>query len=339
MGLTAPARAQEVEVEPLDPDVEIEGPDVEIEGPTAADDDVDIYVEDGDVDVHVDEQPDLYAQAEPEADLYAQGGSVGARVETAPPVAAPDAYTYQPAVEPQPVEAPNVVRGHVFLEATGAGGVQLGDTSYLPSSSSTDFQFPLVYSFGVGGTAGVMLGDNVAFIVNYQYSRGQTRDGSVPGVLENVEGRIDYHTTLAGIRLWVPVGFGALRADVSAGIVFPHSEVLQFDYGPALTQLPTPITGTGTMVENFSVGYGGQGRIGYQLPLFGPLYLATDLAVEVYQSENSGETTELTNFVPDLAATPPTAVTATILHADGAERPNTRAVASGRLQLSLGAMF
>lgn len=228
---------------------------------------------------------------------------------------------------------------HVFLEATGAGGVQLGNTNYLPSASATDYQFPLVYSFGVGGTAGFMIADNIALIGVYQYSRGQSRDGSIPGVLDNVEGRIDYHTALAGLRLFVPVGFGAFRGDLAVGVVFPHDTVVQFDYGPALSQLPTPITGSGRMVENFSVGFGGQGRIGYMMPIYGPLYAALDLAFEVFQAENAGETTELDNFVTDFAEQPPVAVTTTILHGDGAARPTTESVQSGRVQLSLGAAF
>lgn len=226
-----------------------------------------------------------------------------------------------------------------FIEATGAGGFQVGETNYLPSSSSTDFQFPLVYSFGVGGTGGLMLGDTVAFIVNYQYSRGQTRDGSIPGVLDNVEGRIDYHTLLGGLRLYVPTGFGALRGDLAVGVLFPHSTVIQYDYGAGLSQLPTPITGSGFMVENFSVGYGGQARLGYQIPIFGPLYAAVDAALEVYQTENSGETTELTNFVTDFTEQPPVAVDAVILHGDGAARPVASSVSSGRVQLTIGAMF
>lgn len=227
----------------------------------------------------------------------------------------------------------------VLIEATGAGGVQLGNTAYLPSSSSTDYQFPLVYSFGVGGTAGVMIAENLALISTYQYSRGQTRDGSIPGILDNVEGRIDYHTLVAGLRLFVPVGFGALRGDVAVGVVFPHSTVLQFDYGPALAQLPTPIEGIGRRIENFSVGFGGRGRIGYQMPIVGPLYASLDLALEVYQAENAGETTELQNFVADFETQPPVAVDAVIFHGDGAARPETEAVQSGRVELSLGAMF
>lgn len=225
----------------------------------------------------------------------------------------------------------------VFLEATGGGGVQLGDTEYLPSGTPGDWQFPLVYGFGVGGSAGVMIADHVALVASYTYQRAQTRDGQLEGAITNVEGRIDYHTALAGVRLYAPTGFGAFRAELAAGVVFPHSTELQVDYGPALSALPQPITGSGFRTSDYSVGFGGQGKIGYEVPIVGPLYAAMDIQIQVFQAENSGETTELRNFVTDFAATPPTAVSATIEHGDGAMRPETRGVASGLALFSLGA--
>src|SRR5690606_20320404 len=62
---------------------------------------------------------------------------------------APDArVAAERAVETDDVYADSIF----FLEASGATGVQLGDTSYLPSGTPGDWQFPLVYGFGVGGT-------------------------------------------------------------------------------------------------------------------------------------------------------------------------------------------
>jgi hypothetical protein len=222
----------------------------------------------------------------------------------------------------------------VFLEASAATGVQLGDTEYLPSGTPGDWQFPLVYGFGVGGTAGVMVGDHIALVGTYMYQRAQTRDGHLDGALTNVEGRIDYHTALGGVRLYVPTGFGAFRGEVAVGVVFPHETQLQLDYGPALGGLPQPIPGSGYRTSRFSVGIGGQARIGYEIPIAGPLYAALDLQLQVFQAENSGEETRLENFVTDFTA--PRAVNATILHGDGAERPQTRGVSSGLGVLSVG---
>lgn len=223
-----------------------------------------------------------------------------------------------------------------FAEAFGGGGFQLGDTEYLPSGTPGDWQFPVVYGFTVGGTVGLMLSDDIAVIVSYGYQRAQTRDGDLENVIENVEGRIDYHTAILGLRLYVPTGFGAFRGELGVGFVFPHSTELQIDYGPALALLPEPITGTGFRVTDFSFGYGGQARIGYEIRVFGPLYLALDLQLQVFQAENAGEVTELRNFVVDFAAMPPTAVNAVIRHGDGEERPETRGVGSGNLMLSVG---
>lgn len=222
----------------------------------------------------------------------------------------------------------------LFIEAAAATGVQLGETDYLPSGTPGDWQFPLVYGFGVGGTAGIMVGDQVALVVNYQYQRAQSRDGQLDGAITNVEGRIDYHTLLAGLRLYVPTGFGAIRGELSVGVVFPHSTVVQVDYGPALGALPQPIVGSGFHTSNYSVGIGGGARIGYEIPIWGPLYAALDLQLQVFQSENSGYTEEFENFVTDFTA--PEAIDATIEFGDGAARPRTRGVSSGLGVLSLG---
>ena len=221
-----------------------------------------------------------------------------------------------------------------FLEASAATGVQLGDTEYLPSGTPGDWQFPLVYGFGVGGTAGVMVGDQIALVGTYMYQRAQSRDGELDGAITNVEGRIDYHTALGGVRLYVPTGFGAFRGEVAVGVVFPHETQVQVDYGPGLALLPQPVTGSGFRTSSYSVGFGGQARIGYEIPIVGPLYAALDLQLQVFQAENSGEETELENFVVDFEA--PTPVNTTILHGDGGARPETRGVASGLGVLSVG---
>lgn len=228
---------------------------------------------------------------------------------------------------------------HVFVEANGGGGFQIGNTDYLPSSSATDFQFPVVYGFGVGATGGVMLGGPIALVVNYEYAESQTRDGSIPGVLNNVEGRIKYHTAVVGLRLYVPTGFGAVRSELGVGVIFPFHTELELNYGPGLAVLPQPITGTGLMTTNFSVGVGGQAKIGYQIPIWGPLYTALDLELQLFQSDNSGETTRFNNFVTDFTATPPVAVTATVFNGDNGARPRSESVGAARAMLSLGAAF
>ncbi len=238
-------------------------------------------------------------------------------------------------VEPAPPP-----RHMFFLEATGAYGIQFGDTPYLPSGGPTDYQHPIVHGFGVGGTAGVyVIPDTLAIIANYEYDRSISREGVLTGVLDEVQGLIQYHTAMLGLRLRVPVGFGAIRAEVSGGVLFPFQTELSYQYGAGLSQLPTPITGTGTRTDFYSVGFGGSGLIGYEMPLFGPLYLAINIRLRTFQTENSGERTELRNFVTDFTALPPTATDGTVTYGNGAARPSTYSVQDARLQLAIGAAF
>lgn len=236
-------------------------------------------------------------------------------------------------------EAQDLEDTHVFVEANGGGGLQIGNTDYLPSGSPTDFQFPWVGGYGVGATAGVMLGGPIALIASYEFDQSWTRTGSIAGVLNEVQGQISYHTAVAGLRLYVPTGFGAFRGSLAVGLIFPFSTQLQFEYGPALAQLPQAITGTGTSITNYSVGYGGVARIGYQIPIAGPIYTALDVELQAFQSENSGETQRLNNFVTDFTAQPPVATTATLRYGDNGLRPHTEGVTAGRLMLALGAQF
>ncbi len=228
---------------------------------------------------------------------------------------------------------------HVFIEANGGGGLQLGNTDYVNQNSATNYSFPWVGGYNVGATAGVMLGGPIALIASYEYDHSWSRTGSVPGVLDRTQGQISYHTAVVGFRLYVPTGFGAVRADLAAGVIFPFQTSLQYNYGAGLAQLPQAITGQGLLTNNYSVGVAGMARIGYQIPIAGPIYAAMDVEMQVAQSENSGETTKTTNFVSNFGATPPTATSATIRHGDNAARPSTFGFGAGRLVLSLGAAF
>jgi hypothetical protein len=228
---------------------------------------------------------------------------------------------------------------HVFIEANGGGGLQIGNTDYLPSGAPGDWEFPWVGGWSVGATAGVMLGGPIALIASYEYDRSYTKTGSITGALDEVQGRISYHTAVAGVRLYVPTGYGAFRGSLAVGVLFPYSTQLRHDYGPALAQLPQPITGVGLETTNYSVGYGGVARIGYEFPLFGPIYTALDLELQAFQSENSGEQQTLNNVVTDFTAQPPTAVSTTVNFGDGAARPHTIGVTAGRLLLAVGAAF
>jgi hypothetical protein len=142
------------------------------------------------------------------------------------------------------------------------------------------------------------------------------------------------------LRLYVPVGYGWFSGELAVGVAFPYTKRLEFVYNQALA--PAGITGTGERVENFSVGFGGHAQIGYQLPIVPGLYLGFSLKYKLFESENSGETSEFRNFL-DLDGLAeggaPTTVDATIEHGDGAARPMTDSVQEVRFQLSLGVGF
>jgi hypothetical protein len=67
--------------------------------------------------------------------------------------------------------------------------------------------------------------------------------------------------------------------------------------------------------------------------------MAVNLELQVFQSTNGGETTELRNFVTDFQAVPPHATNTVVWYGDGGERPRTHSVQSGRLGLAFGAAF
>lgn len=223
-----------------------------------------------------------------------------------------------------------------LVEATGGWGFQLGETEYLPDGSATEYQHPLVNGYAVGGTAGLMLMEQVALVVSYEYTNATSSEGDITGALDRVEGYIDYHSTVIGLRLYQPTGFGRLRLEFGIGVMFPHETRLELEYADTLQALG--ISGTGTRVSNYSWGVGGQALAGYEVPLGDVFYVAANLKYKLFQTTNKGETTELRNFV-DLEAEVPMPVDATITHDDGAARPTTNSVQDVRLQLAVGVRF
>ncbi|MDQ3035700.1 MAG: hypothetical protein M3Y87_25060 [Myxococcota bacterium] len=224
-----------------------------------------------------------------------------------------------------------------FVEATGAYGVQFGETNYLPAGAVGSYQHPIVHGYSVGGTAGITLIPGLSVIANYEYTDARSRTGSIQGVVDEAQGFIDYHTIVAGLRLSVPVGFGAIQAEVAGGVVLPFESELRLTYGAALA--PLGIAGSGSMIESYSVGFGGHGMIGYRIPIFDVFYTAINFKLRTFQSENSGERTVLRNFVTDFEAQPPVATDGEVIHGEGAERPLTTSVQDVRLQLAIGAQF
>lgn len=228
-----------------------------------------------------------------------------------------------------------------FVEAEGGWGFQLGELPYLFDGSPTRYKHPLATGWSIGFTGGWFLTRELAVIGSYQYRTASTREGSIAGVLDRTHGDIHYHTFALGVRQYLAIGPGRLRSEFAAGLAFPFRTKAEVDYGPALA--PVGIHGSGTMVDHYNLGYGAQAQIGYELPVaatsYGNLYAAAAIELRVFQSSNNGRSTELDNFVTDLAAVPPVATTAVIDNEDGAAQPRQYAVSDVTLRLAIGARF
>ncbi len=183
--------------------------------------------------------------------------------------------------------------------------------------------------------------NDLAVIGSYQYRTASTREGSITGVLDRAQGDIHYHTFSIGVRMYRALGPGRLRSEFAAGLAFPFRTEEEVDYGPALAA--AGIRGSGSMIDHYNLGYGAQAQIGYELPVlptpYGTLYAAFAIELRAFQSGNNGRSTELDNFVTDLAATPPTATTATIDNENGAAQPRQYAVSDVTWRLAVGARF
>lgn len=228
-----------------------------------------------------------------------------------------------------------------FVEAEGGWGFQLGELDYLSDESPTRYKHPLVTGWSGGFTGGWLVASDLAVIGSYQYRTASTREAHITGVLDRGQGNIHYHTFALGVRMYRPTGPGRLRAEFAAGLVFPFRTEAELDYGPALAA--AGIRGSGSMIDHYNLGYGAQAQVGYEYPVaeipYGSLYVALALELRAFQSTNNGRSSELDNFVADFAATPPTAITTTIDHEDGAAVPRQYAVSDVTLRLAVGARF
>jgi len=239
-----------------------------------------------------------------------------------------------------PVPAPAPI-AMAFVEAEGGWGVQNGELPYLPDGSPTQYKHPLTLGWSAGATAGWFVADDLAVIASYQYRTASTREGSLTGVLDKVQGRIHFHTVAVGVRLYHAMGPGRLRTEFAAGFLLPFETKLEYEYGPALA--PAGIRGSGTMTDKFNLGYGMQAQIGYEYPVYdisyGRLYGALALEMRVFQSNNRGRATELENFIPDFAAMPPVAVTSSTENDNGLAPPRAYSVQDLTLRLAVGMRF
>lgn len=226
-----------------------------------------------------------------------------------------------------------------FFEASGGYGFQLGQTSYVPTGDGTTSKHPLTTGFAFGAAAGWEFMPRLFLVANYEYARGMSREGSVENALDSVEGSIDYHTITVGMRLARRLGPGFVAGDVAFGVALPFETELEYEYAPALAGLPTPIEGSGSMIHEYTFGFGGQAQLSYQIPVSAGIYVSTGLRLHTFQTNDNGERIILDNFVPDLTNPTPVDAEIEIEDSGGAQRPQTYSVQGVRAMVAVGYWF
>ncbi len=227
-----------------------------------------------------------------------------------------------------------------FIEATGAFGVQLGTSPYLPDGDGTTSHHPFTNGVAVGITGGFELLEGLSLIANFEHTSASSRDGQVENALDRVDGVLSYQTVVVGLRSVRTIGPGRMFGELAAGVVLPFETQLQYDYAPALSGLPMPVQGAGTKTDEYNLGFGAHGTLGYQVDVSSRYYLTAAAKLKGFATTNAGRKTRLDNFVTDFAA--PAAVTAEVEYrADGTTgaAPSTYSVQDLRLQLAVGMHF
>lgn len=230
------------------------------------------------------------------------------------------------------------VRPHVaFVEASGGYGFAFGEQEYVPNTDGS-YSNPLTNGFAVGFTAGWEFVPGLSLIGNWEYATAQSVDGEVTNALDRVEGTIDYHTLALGLRWTRVLGPGRLYGELGAGVILPFETVVHYDYAAAMGTLPTPVVGAGEMIDEYNLGFGAYGQLGYQWDLTRDLYVSAGLRVKSYQSDNDGKETRFENFVPDMTA-PQAVDTAIKYDSDGAlgtQPPRTYSAQDLRALIGVG---
>lgn len=225
----------------------------------------------------------------------------------------------------------------LFAEASGAFGMQLGEQSYLPTADG-QYMHPMTSGYAVGATAGWQFMPDLALAGTWEYASANSRNGEVTNALDDVEGTITYHTVALGARWTRPMGPGRLYGELGAGVIMPFETRVHYDYAAAMGGLPTPILGTGDKIDEYNLGVGAYGQLGYQLDLTKDVYVSAAMRLKSFQSNNDGRQTRFENFVPNMSQ--PQAMNATIEYDSdaiaGTATPTTYSVQDLRAYLAVG---
>lgn len=226
-----------------------------------------------------------------------------------------------------------------FVEGMVGYGFQFGTTPYVPEGDGTEFKHPLTNGPALGGTGGLQIVRGIDAILNYELTLAQSRSGEITNAVRDIQGSLAYNTITAGLRTGRWLGPGRLIAEFGMGVVLPFSTQLEYDYDPALSQIG--IEGSGRRIDEYALGFGGQGAVGYQIDLTKTgLFAGSQIGIKSFTSTRDGQVTRFENFVPDFTAAPPAPVNDRIAYdADGGVQPTTFSVQDVRAQLVLGTRF
>jgi hypothetical protein len=241
------------------------------------------------------------------------------------------------AAEEQFVEGTGQIATLGFVEATGAYGFQLGEQEYLPTSSGA-YEHPMTNGFAVGLSAGWEFVEDLALVGNWQWASSNSRNGQVPDVMRMVEGTIEYHTLAIGLRWTKRLGPGRLIGELGGGVILPFETVVHYDYADGMSGVLG--VASGHQIDEYNLGFGAQGQLGYQWDIAPRFYVAAALDLRSFQSGNIGRQTRYEDVL-EVTAEGPQLVNAVIQHeADkkgaGIEPPSTYSVQDLRLQIGLG---
>ncbi|MDB4957092.1 MAG: hypothetical protein JWO36_4661 [Myxococcales bacterium] len=225
-----------------------------------------------------------------------------------------------------------------FIEVSGNWGLQFGTLPYLPDAVPGKTKQPLANGWGAGATAGLALVPDLAVFVDYRYGTAGTRHGELTGALTDVQGTIRFHAFTAGLRIARELGPGRFFAQLGVGAVLPFHTTITLVYAPELAAIA--ITGTGVQRDEYNVGYGAQGALGYHEDLGPSVYLGVDLRLETFESSNNGRDTVFSNFVTDFTVQRPAPISTTLHHSTtDAVPPTNYSIQDVRIEVSLGYGF
>ena len=183
--------------------------------------------------------------------------------------------------------------------------MQFGTSPYLPDGDGTTSHHPFTNGVALGVSGGFELLDGLSLIANFEHTSASSRDGQVENALDRVDGVITYQTVVLGLRSVRTIGPGRMFGELAAGVVLPFETQLQYVYAPALSGLPMPVQGAGTKTDEYNLGFGAHGALGYQVDVSSRYYLTAAAKLKGFATTNAGRKTRLDNFVTDFAAASP----------------------------------